>query len=60
MRWKEISLAMNNFQNIIYLFIFVNYNFFVVKDGKFIQTFQLVLFVKDIELQGDYVNITIS
>jgi hypothetical protein len=60
MRWKEISLAMNNFQNIIYLFIFVNYEFLVVKHGEFVQMFQLVLFVKDIELQGDYVNITIS
>ncbi len=60
MRWKEISSAMNNFQNIIYLLIFVNYEFFVVKDEKFVQTFQLVLFVKDIELQGDCVNITIS
>jgi hypothetical protein len=60
MRWKEISSAMNNFQNIIYLFIFVNYEFLVVKDGKFVQMFQLVLFVKDIELQGNYVNIAIS
>jgi hypothetical protein len=60
MRWKEISSAMNNIQNIIYLFIFVNYEFFVVKDKKFIQTFQLVLFIKDIELQGDCVNMTIS
>jgi hypothetical protein len=51
---------MNNFQNIIYLFIFVNYEFLVVKDGKFVQMFQLVLFVKDIELQGNYVNIAIS